>query len=410
MRKMMNIYVCLFLEQEDSLWHYHLTQTLRKMGYRVFIPQEIGLQESWNILTQGCWAKRNQWQLTERILDDVKTRVKKEGVDLFFCYLFPFQFKPHLFKELTKLGIPSVYFFCDNLSYKCIAKDYAPYATLNWVTETRAMKQFKASGSKAIYLPMAANPDINYPLATEEIIEISFAGAKNPYRRDILGKVAASGLDLRIYGKNWSAKKRNNHYLESGKQAVNKYAKFRFIDKLAEHISAKERSLLNLFKYGLEGRRRNKQYIKLGEEYENILQAVVERQPFLDICRVYPGNLLDLSQVNKIYSLSSVSIGFNDQFNYSDGLYFHTNLRNFEAAMAGACYLVEATPEINELFADEKEVMVFNTVDELIDKARFLLKNELFRKQLRLACRKRAFLEHTWEHRFNKLFSVLGIE
>jgi len=408
--KPINVYVCLFVEQEDSLWHQHITKTLRKIGHKVFTPVEIGLLESWHILNDRSWTKHNQWQLTERILDDVKKRNKEDGVDLFFCYLFPFQFKPHLFKELTKLGIPSAYFFCDNLSTKCVAKEYAPYATLNWVPESQAIQQFEASGGKAIYLPMAANPDIYYPLFTDEIIDVSFVGVKNPYRSEVLGKVAASGLNLRIYGKGWSSQEKSDSYLEKDKHGVSRRTKFRFYGKLINRISAKKVTLLNFFKYGLEDRRREKQYIKLGEEYENILQSVVRREPFLDVCRVYPGNSLDLNQINKAYSLSSVSIGFNNQFTNSDGLIFHTNLRNFEATMAGACYLAEATPEINELFADGKEIMIFHNPEELIDKARFLLKNEPFRKQLRLACHKRALSEHTWEHRFNKLFSVLGIK
>jgi len=406
----MNVYVCLLVDQVDSIWHHHITQTLRKIGHRVFIPPEIGLQESWHILEEGRWTKNNQWQLTGRILDDVKTRSRKSGVDLFFCSLFPFQFKPHLFKELTKLGIPSVYFFPDNLSDKCIAKEYAPYATINWVPESQAIKQFNASGSNAIYLPVAANPDINYPLNTDEIIDISFVGVKTPHRRDVLGKVFMAGLNLRIYGKNWSLSKTKDAYLEERKQLSKKYANLSLIKKLTKHALAKKTGILNLIKYGLKAKRRAKQYNKLGEQYETILQAVLCNDHLLDILNVYPATLLALNEINKVYSLSSVSIGFNDQFNYADGLYFHTNLRNFEATMAGACYLAEATLEINELFTDEKEIMIFHTVDELIDKAKFLLKNEAFRKQLRLAAHKRALSEHTWEHRFNKLFSVLGIK
>jgi len=54
--------------------------------------------------------------------------------------------------------------------------------------------------------------------------------------------------------------------------------------------------------------------------------------------------------------------------------------------------------------------MIFYNIEELIDRGRFLLKNDAFRKQLRLVCRKRALAEHTWENRIDKLFTALSLK
>lgn len=381
----MNIYVCLFIEREDSLWHNQLTGTLRRMGHKVFIPPEIGLQRSWHISGQGLWTKKDQQELTARILEDVKSVKTEHGLDLFFCYLFPFQFSPGLFREIGALGIPTVYFFCDNISNKNIAEEYAPYVTLNWVPEPAAVKSFESSGSRAIYLPMAANPDINYPTAVKETIDISFVGVKNPYRRHMLGKVSDSGLGLKIYGLGWSS---------SAKTRQAPAGKSSFFKTLRSRFSLKTRY---------------KKYLKLGEEYEGIIKNHVDREHPLAAAD-YPPDMKHSLEINKIYAVSSVSIGFNDQFTNRSGVFFHTNLRNFEAAMAGACYLAEATSDIDQLFSDEKEIMIFHNIEELIDKGRFLLKNDAFRSELRAACRKRALADHAWENRFDKLFAALGIK
>lgn len=405
----MNIYVCLFIDQEDTLWQYHFTWSLRKMGHNVFIPPEIGLGESWYILGQGFWSGSHQQLLTERILNDVKLKNEKYKIDLFFCYLFPFQFTPNLFKQLRKLGIPSVYFFCDNISHKIVAREYGPHATINWVPEAGAIGQFRQSGSNAVYLPMASNPDIFYPIANNEEIEISFAGTKNSYRRNILGKLINAGFKLKIYGHGWSSKNKGENSLGQNRQLPFRHFKLRRVDRLHNYIINRKNSFFSILKYGLKPKRVTNEYCKLGEEYEDILEPAIDAEHFLNKTRIYPGDRSCLAEINKIYSLSSLSIGFNEQFNSQDGIFFHTNTRNFEAATAGACYLAEATPEINDLFLDGKEIMVFRGVDELTDKAKFLLKNESFRKQMRIACYKRAISEHTWQHRFNKLFRTLGI-
>jgi glycosyltransferase involved in cell wall biosynthesis len=387
----MNIYSCIFVEEEDSLWHQHLTRSLRDMGHKVFTPLAIGLTESLWLVGEGLWSRQRKSGLSEKILTDVKEKNREHGIALFFCYLFPFQFVPELFRDLEKTGIPTVYFFPDNLSHKVIAREYAPYVTLNWVPELAAMKQFSDSGSRAIHLAMAANPRISYPLSLDERIGVSFVGLKTALRREMLGKAAEAGLDLRIYGNGWRP--------DRGKEGADKIRSFK--SKISRPV---KRIFSSRVKYRLQD------YLKTGEKYEDAVAVVLNKEPFFNVCRKHPASLADLEEANKIYSLSSVSIGFNDQFNEEDGIFTHTNLRNFEAACSAACYLAQDTPDIREFFEEGKEIMIFNNAEELIDKAKFLLKNEGLRRELRRAARQRALSEHTWGHRFHKVFSLLGLE
>ncbi|UCC94934.1 MAG: glycosyltransferase [Candidatus Omnitrophota bacterium] len=397
--KPLKIYMCLFYENEKSIWDSHLTQTLCKMGHEVFVTRKVGLQKSWYFFNRKFWGPRQKERITENILKDVKERHREKGIDLFFCYLFPFQFTPRLFRELVSLSIPSVYFFCDNFAYKEVAKKYAPYVTLNWVPEKNAVQQFERSGSKFLYLPMAANPDINYPVAVEETVDVSFLGTKTPYRRHLLGQVLQSGLNFRVYGGGWCPNQKDFHPPKEDIQDSPAYPKPRFMERVASYMRFKKSALLRFMRYGLVPKLRCKWYARLGEEYETTLQTVANRR------------YLSHSEANEVYSFSSVSIGINDQFNplLKDRFVFYTKLRDFEATIAGACHLTQATPEGPELFVDGREVMTYSTVEELIDKAKFLLKNEPFRKKLRVAARKRALAEHTWQHRFQRVFSELGL-
>lgn len=387
----LKIYVCLITEDRENIWHQHLTRTLHKMGHKIFTPENVGLLDTWKILAQGFSDRCHMERTTENILKDVKEIHGKSGIDLFFCYLYPFQFTPRLFKELTRSGIPSIYYFCDNFVHNEVAKEYAPFATLNWVPEKGALRQFESSGSRFIYLPMAANPDIFYPTDAKERVDISFVGSKNPYRRDLLGQALSAGLDLKVYGGNW-------HTVKDG-QDSNIAHESKPLERISTYLKFKKNALSRLMRYGLTPSRHRRWYSKLGEEYEDILRAVAVK------------GTVATSELNEAYSFSAVSIGINDSFNplFKDGLFFYTKMRNFEAAMAGACFLVQATPEGYEFFEDEKEVIYYSTAEELIDKATFLLKNEPFRKRLRAAVRSRALSEHTWAHRFRKAFSELGL-
>ena len=53
--------------------------------------------------------------------------------------------------------------------------------------------------------------------------------------------------------------------------------------------------------------------------------------------------------------------------------------------------------------------MTYTTLEELIDKIKFLQKHDQIRTQLRNNSRKRSLLEHTWSHRFKTAFAKLGV-
>jgi spore maturation protein CgeB len=84
-------------------------------------------------------------------------------------------------------------------------------------------------------------------------------------------------------------------------------------------------------------------------------------------------------------------------------------LRDFEVPLAGGFYLVDKAPDYEELFDIGSEVETWSTPDELLEKVKFYLKNDDKRLAIAEAGKKRAERCHTWEIRFNSLFSKLGI-
>jgi len=88
----------------------------------------------------------------------------------------------------------------------------------------------------------------------------------------------------------------------------------------------------------------------------------------------------------------------------------HVRLRDFEAPMSRACYLTGHTDEVAEFYEIGREIETYRTADELVEKTRFLLSHPVAAEALRDAGHRRARRDHTWERRFEQLFSAIGIQ
>lgn len=80
------------------------------------------------------------------------------------------------------------------------------------------------------------------------------------------------------------------------------------------------------------------------------------------------------------------------------------NCRAFEIAGSGGLHLMEYKPIINECFEPEKEVLTFDSIDELIYHIERARKDPYGMEKIRKAAALRAHNEHTYRHRLDKIF------
>jgi spore maturation protein CgeB len=88
------------------------------------------------------------------------------------------------------------------------------------------------------------------------------------------------------------------------------------------------------------------------------------------------------------------------------------HLRTFEIPMCGGLELASYTEELAGYFEDGNEIVLYNSNEEFISKAKFYLdkKNESLCLKMKKSARKRAELDHTWINRFDKVFEVLTLK
>jgi spore maturation protein CgeB/glycosyltransferase involved in cell wall biosynthesis len=82
--------------------------------------------------------------------------------------------------------------------------------------------------------------------------------------------------------------------------------------------------------------------------------------------------------------------------------------RLFELAMAGTCQLVDGgLAELSEYFDPQRELAVFTTAEQALEKLRYLLKHPNERTAIAIAAKARALREHTYEHRMATILDHL---
>ena len=76
--------------------------------------------------------------------------------------------------------------------------------------------------------------------------------------------------------------------------------------------------------------------------------------------------------------------------------------------MCGGLQLASYTEELAGYFEDGKEIVLYHSKEEMVDKAKFYLdkKNESLVNSMKKAARVRAEKEHTWTRRFNEAFKI----
>lgn len=83
--------------------------------------------------------------------------------------------------------------------------------------------------------------------------------------------------------------------------------------------------------------------------------------------------------------------------------------RNFEVPGSGGFLLTERLPHLDEYFDLGREVAVFNSTEELVDQVAYWLDHPDERAAVAEAGHARVLAEHTYDHRFARIFETAGL-
>lgn len=355
----------------SRIWYINLDLSLRQMGIDLILPSfDVAEQHLACVYGRSdCAPSRARAYYSERLWEDVQRAHQTRGIDLFLSYYYSASIDPGIIDRIGGLGIPTVNFYCNANHQFHLVEEIAPHFDYCMFPEREAKSKYLTVGANPVHIQMAANPRLYRPYPLPREFPVTFVGQKYLNREEYLNHLFTNGIDVRVWGPGWPSEPRPLLSLSPYRSAV------RLAGRLKRRFLDRQRP------QGPQG-----------------LPS--------DRC----GPPLSDEQLVKMYSRSLIGLGFSEVRDELTGeIKRHVRLRDFEAPMSGAFYIVGSQEELAEYYELDKEIVCYDDRDDLLDKVRYYLAHEEEMDQVRQAGLARARRDHTWENRFRQLFDVIGL-
>ncbi len=333
-------------------------------------------------------------EYSQILLDKIKQRPL---CDLFFATATYDTLLPEVVDEIKKLGIPTVNLSCDELSHPFRVKKLAPHFDLNWIPNPESASLFESWGANWIAMPWAANPNIFKPVKAKEKLTVGFIGTCYGARARNLAILAREQIPVDVYGKSpeklYSGNKINNPILTA-------------LDNFPESIQR------TIYSFSTPTTRRCLQGVlkrALLELFNPPIEKTIQNNAHcINYLPSPPFEKLAESFNRMAISLGSIELS--STYVLKNPVYF-IRLREFEVPMSGGVHLTYRHPKLIEYFKEDKEMLFYQDIEEMLDKINFYLAPERahLRQTIRENARNRALSEHTWMHRFKQIGTRLSL-
>ncbi len=320
--------------------------------------------------------------------------IRKIGVmkyDLFFTNLCN---KKHIYpesiQEIKKKGIPSVSFRSDNLIIPFNDKELSPLFDRVWLTSVETARLYEKWGAKVYFAPYAANP-FTYTYSDGPINKkVCFIGTLYGSRPLMINKLTKEGVLVDAFSRKSVHSSSGVNISDGVKFNMKGMTKW---DLLIGRLSYTEGRKLLMGDF--VSRIRGSEPIK-----ENVNLSLLPSVPFDEMIQNYGSYSLSIA-----YTSSERTDILRNPLKIID-------LRNFEIPMCGGVELCRYNKELASYFEDGKEMVFYNSDEEMIEKATYYTQkaSDAEIRRIKAAARKKAENEHNWRVRFVGLFQELGLK
>ncbi len=314
-----------------------------------------------------------------------KIKRDKDRISIFLTGSFDGEISISTLTEIRKEGIPTVLICYDNLSIPFVHKKTSKYYDLVWLTSYETEYLFKKWGATTIFLPYAANPYLFKPSQEEVRNCVGFIGSIYGNRPLIINSLTKNNIHVQLYTKLDSLKNISENPLKKH---------FKKIKHSFNYFS-------NLVQFRI-GRKCIKGTLRKG--FSDIKQVRLIENNFLQI-----NDRVSFPQMIQLYSEIAVSLNsieLLDTYVLKKPI-LKIHLRVFEVPMCGGVQIAKRNNEIQSYFQEDKEILLYDTMDELVDKTKFYLNNSHLIKKIKISARNISVKSHTWKNRFSKLHERL---
>lgn len=140
-----------------------------------------------------------------------------------------------------------------------------------------------------------------------------------------------------------------------------------------------------------------------------LIKAGINIHLFGEFWEGYPNancNLLDTDDMIEIFHRSKINLNFS---NPSQGGMPQIKGRHIDIPAAGGFQICTPADNIEEYLEPNKEVVIVNTMPEMVEKIKYYLDHEEERMSIAKAGYNRVQREHLWIHRLSAIFKEIGL-
>ncbi len=358
-------------EQGPSFEHWNFYDSLVRMGHTVLYFDFMTLKKT-----------RGRDAMNRRLLEVARA----ERPALMFTVLFRDEIDPDVVRRIPEAsGAVTLNWFCDDVwRFDDFSRRMAPAFSWAVTTASSALPKYERIGYRNVIKSMwACNhflyrrlPDL--PLAHD----LTFVGQPHGDRRRIVAALREAGLEVSVWGQGW----------EQGRLSQ---------ERMIE-VFNQSRINLNLAKTSSGPATLGK---RAGGAPRRAVSAAL---------RGLPGGA-HLTALGKriLASARAGRRGAPDQPLHvpldAGDLPSQIKGRNFEVPGCGGFLLTDPAEDLERYYQPDREVVLFRSLRDLIDRARHYLRHEEERAAIARAGYERTLREHTYVHRFTDIFRALGL-
>src|SRR3989338_5615360 len=311
--------------------------------------------------------------------------VRREKPDIFFAFMYADELDMTTLQQIKQLTTSIAWFADDYWRFWNYSKQWPPYFTYVVTTYSGAVDWYKKAGHENVILSQwACNTSVYKPAdaaflslrATSGSVAIQRDSSPTA-RNDIL---PAKDIDVSFVGQH-----------KSGRGRI---------------VSALRRAGINVqcFGFGWSGGKISQEEMLKVFSRSKICLNITDRK-----------SLLDPSVIARLFlkkSVNRVVPDFHFLDNFRAWRHFpihHTHARPFELAGCGAFVISGRSEDIGKYYEENREMVFYDDVADLARKIKYYLAHDEEREAIARNAYRRTISEHTYEKRFNEIFStVLG--
>jgi spore maturation protein CgeB len=329
--------------------------------YRNFYDTLIKMNDRSNKIAHFFFDEIILKEGLDRIDEKLMKSVKEEKPELVF-FVGIGSMKKETVKGITaKSGAMTlVWFGDDHWQFHKLSKHWAPL--FHWVatTDPEAVPKYRKIGYKNVILSQWAFNNFDGAfLNLPKVYDVTFVGAAHGNRKNLIKEIEKENIDIKCWGSGWPAGRVSREEMLK----IFSQSKINLNFTKSSGVLWKELALIFL--------------------HRNYDRSIGINNPkyWLDNLRSLPPSIWS-KQIKG---------------------------RNFEIPGLGSFFLTEYVNHLEDYYEIGKEIDCFYNFRELVEKIKYYLEHNEEREKIAKSGYERTLRDHTYEKRFNKIFTIMGL-